>query len=133
MTDESFMDIAKKFADAKLADINNRKEELITAWVAKTGIPPDEASLVHQNPFSSEERFWVETRTDRCLTHRNEISALNRENAHLLKAWMKAERVAEAAASLYSEDGVLDAVSHFNMAWVLKDRIEEWKEARAKT
>lgn len=117
MSDEDSK-IFQKLVSTKLQEINARKESLIEAWVASTGIPPDQAALVHQNPHSTEERFWIETQTDRCMTHRSDIqgaqsriTSLERDLNHQTemaagfeawsetfdKRWQEAERKLEIA------------------------------------
>lgn len=60
--------------------INRNREELIEAWLAKTGLQPDQCQLVQQSA-GTRMNFWIESRTDRCLTHRSDIERANAEIA----------------------------------------------------
>jgi hypothetical protein len=51
------------------------KERLVEAWIAETGVSPAKSCLVQQQEGLTY-RFWVETRTDRCMTHRDELKLL---------------------------------------------------------
>lgn len=73
----------EKLVRERMAYILKHKEELLGAWVAAIGTHPTEAMLVQQD-LDGKLNFWVEVKTDRCLTHRNELAALKEENRILL-------------------------------------------------
>lgn len=73
-----FKKVLNKAVEAKLKIINEQKEELITAWVAKYGWDPEACKLVQQDK-DGVTYFWIEPHGDRCLTHRNEILELRQE------------------------------------------------------
>lgn len=62
----SFANIIRKQVKEKLAWVEGRKEELLTAWVAKYGSMPDEAALFIQDErsddssFVTRTKYWVE-------------------------------------------------------------------------
>ena len=70
--DQSWLDKVKEAGRAKMEFINQHQEELITAFVAKTGLQPDECTLIIQDCASDlhqkTKAYWVE-RTDHAHDH----------------------------------------------------------------
>lgn len=84
-----------KLVREKMDFVASHREELITAWVAKTGYTPDESMMLVEEKNGTT-NVWIESRTDRCLSHRNEIGRLIAELA-------LARTVIDAALSLSNE------------------------------
>jgi len=45
---------------AAIRDLNQHKEEYVRAWLAKTGLNPDQCMLVQQSMPDGSIRLWVE-------------------------------------------------------------------------
>ncbi len=76
LEDRPFSETLKEVVEKRLKYVLEHKEELIGAWVAQTGIPPNEACLLQQELGDGTIKFWVETETDRCVSHRHELAVL---------------------------------------------------------
>lgn len=98
----TFIDEMQKLVADRMKYILTHKEELIAAWAAQTGFAPDQAMLVQQD-MGDRINFWVESKTDRCLTHRNELAVLTRRI-------VKLQAVAEAFGSVASEEKVRETL-----------------------
>ena len=89
------LDIAVK---KKFSFIAANKERLIEAWVAETGLLPSQATLIQQDK-DGVTKVWVEEKTQYCLTHQNEIKALQ---ADLVAVQTELEKAYAAIGRLHA-------------------------------
>ena len=61
--DQPWLDKMKEAGRAKMEFINSHQEELVTAFVAKTGFQPDECTLCIEADDEGLTRYWVERKT----------------------------------------------------------------------
>lgn len=90
--------------------IQRHKTELLEAWIAKTGLDPNEACLVQQDTGTTT-TFWVERKSDFCSTHRDEIVSL-RARVNELE-----QELVESANDECSHEFRSDYCKHCGIRW----------------
>jgi hypothetical protein len=69
VSSDDFYEITKKVVNEKLKFIMQNREKLVEAWIAATGIPPEDACLCHSMD-DGVFKMWVERRAPEEITER---------------------------------------------------------------